>query len=81
MDSEKQVDAKLEDAQEQSLSAGIREIDPVIAKRVVRKFDFKIMPWLFGLWFFAALVIHPTASAINPLKAMCKLKTSRQILG
>jgi hypothetical protein len=26
------------------------EIDPVIDKRVTRKFDLHIRPWLFGIW-------------------------------
>ena len=33
----------------------IAEIDNLTARRVIRKFDLHIMPWLFGLWFFAAL--------------------------
>ena len=35
--------------------ADVAEIDNMVARRVVRKFDLYIMPWLFGLWFFAAL--------------------------
>ena len=34
---------------------GLQESDSSIAKHVVRKFDLHLMPWLFGLWFFAAL--------------------------
>lgn len=26
------------------------EIDPVIEKRVTRKYDLHIIPWLFGIW-------------------------------
>lgn len=26
------------------------EIDPVLDKRVTRKFDLHILPWLFGIW-------------------------------
>jgi hypothetical protein len=29
------------------------EIDAVIDKRVTRKFDFHILPWLFGIWYAA----------------------------
>ena len=31
-------------------SEGQYDIDPVIDKRVTRKFDFYIVPWLFGIW-------------------------------
>ena len=27
------------------------EIDPVLDKRVTRKFDRHIIPWLFGIWY------------------------------
>jgi hypothetical protein len=26
------------------------DIDPIIDKRVTRKFDVHIIPWLFGIW-------------------------------
>lgn len=26
------------------------DIDPAIEKRVTRKFDLHIIPWLFGIW-------------------------------
>lgn len=29
------------------------EIDPVVDKRVTRKCDLHIIPWLFGIWLFA----------------------------
>ena len=29
------------------------EIDPQLSKRLDRKFDLRIMPWLFGIWLFA----------------------------
>jgi hypothetical protein len=31
-------------------SEGQYELDPVIDKRVTRKFDVHIVPWLFGIW-------------------------------
>ena len=30
---------------------GQHEIDPVIEKRVTRKCDIHIIPWLFGIWY------------------------------
>lgn len=27
------------------------EIDPVLSKRLDRKFDVHIIPWLFGIWY------------------------------
>jgi hypothetical protein len=29
------------------------ETDPVIDRRVTRKFDLHILPWLFGIWLLA----------------------------
>lgn len=29
------------------------EVDPVISKRISRKFDLHIIPWLFGIWLLA----------------------------
>lgn len=38
-------------------AAGIQhEVDPVIDKRVTRKFDRHILPWLFGIWY--AVRVH-----------------------
>lgn len=28
-------------------------IDTALDKRLNRKFDFRILPWLFGIWYFA----------------------------
>ena len=42
---------EVKDTRERSTVAA----DNPVAIRVVRKFDTHIMPWLFGLWFFAAL--------------------------
>ena len=88
MAAEKKVHAGLEDAPERSPSDDTRDIDPVAANRVVRKFDFNIMPWLFGLWFFAALdranigkpQFHLTVSAIDLLKATRRSRTFLKIL-
>ena len=30
-------------------------VDPDLSKRITRKLDFHLLPWLFGLWFFAFL--------------------------
>lgn len=29
------------------------ELDPVTDRRLTRKLDLHILPWLFGIWFFA----------------------------
>ncbi|KAJ0302376.1 hypothetical protein Brms1b_012073 [Colletotrichum noveboracense] len=29
------------------------DIDPVLSKKLDRKFDYHIIPWLFGIWLFA----------------------------
>lgn len=26
------------------------EIDPIVDRRITRKFDLHIIPWLFGIW-------------------------------
>lgn len=28
-------------------------IDPALDKRITRKFDYHVVPWLFGLWLLA----------------------------
>ena len=30
-------------------------VDPAFSRRITRKLDFHLLPWLFGLWFFAFL--------------------------
>ena len=30
-------------------------VDPALSKRITRKLDLHLLPWLFGLWFFAFL--------------------------
>lgn len=44
-----------QDAKNDDVAQHDTEIDPSVARAVVRKFDLRIMPLLFGLWFFAAL--------------------------
>jgi hypothetical protein len=38
------------------------EIDPDIDRRVTRKFDLHILPFLFGIWLFAFIGQSPPAS-------------------
>ncbi len=33
--------------------AELADIDPALDRRLTRKFDFHIVPWLFGLWLLA----------------------------
>jgi hypothetical protein len=49
---DRKFDVDLDETRAEKLAtAEIRhEIDPVIDKRVTRKFDLHILPWLFGIW-------------------------------
>lgn len=43
-----------EEARIEKLAAeGLYDTDPALDKRVTRKFDLHIIPWLFGIWLFA----------------------------
>jgi hypothetical protein len=50
---DRKLDAGLDETRVEKVSAvDIRyEIDPLIDKRVTRKFDLHILPWLFGIWY------------------------------
>lgn len=40
-----------EEARIEKLAAeGLYDTDPALDKRVTRKFDLHIIPWLFGIW-------------------------------
>ena len=54
MNSKIEVEKPTQEAVASTL-ADAHEEDESSSRRVVWKFDLHIMPWLFGLWFFAAL--------------------------
>lgn len=45
-------EAKVEKSHVETLRAeeSHYEIDPIIEARITRKFDLRIIPWLFGIW-------------------------------
>lgn len=47
MDCEKQVESHVEAIRRQQ---GHTELDPLLDKRLDRKFDLHIIPWIFGIW-------------------------------
>jgi hypothetical protein len=61
---DRKFDADLAEARVEKLTAvDIQyEVDPVIDKRVTRKFDLHILPWLFGIWYAAR--IHEGESCV-----------------
>ena len=36
-----------------ALEQSLVEIDPLLDRRITRKLDRHLLPWLFGIWFFA----------------------------
>jgi len=53
MSSEKGVSASAAHLEKYN-TADIRSVlDPALEKRVVKRFDRRIVPWLFGLWLLA----------------------------
>ncbi|KAL9617523.1 MAG: hypothetical protein Q9160_007681 [Pyrenula sp. 1 TL-2023] len=39
------------------------EIDPIVDRRITRKFDLHIIPWLFGIWYMCPAIGSSSASA------------------
>lgn len=33
--------------------------DPALEARLNRKFDLHVLPWLFGIWYFNPIPVHP----------------------
>jgi hypothetical protein len=42
------------------------DIDPQLDKRLDRKFDLRIMPWLFGIWYttLSCIVLSPLTACL-----------------
>lgn len=52
MEDKPAMDSQFEDKQQEE-AYQVVEIDPALDKRITRKFDINIVPWLFGMWLLA----------------------------